>query len=204
MQPTPTIGQRIKTVRGELSQKAFGARVGLSQTAVTALENDQSEPRLGTFSRIVEAFNVAPDWLRTGAGTMRPRHQSNAVTEAPPAATVIIPEAVEKLLNRLTEQTREFREELALNKKEARGFLSEQTRHWHYTIDGMKRTIAQEQALNLELRHEIHGLRLAAGHRQPTPEEQEFLDRQAALRQNKPAGFKSYGATSRLSYCQAA
>jgi transcriptional regulator with XRE-family HTH domain len=69
MEPSQTIGQRIKQVRGELSQKAFGARIGLSQTAVTALENDQSEPRLGTFNSIVDAFNVNPEWLRTGQGS---------------------------------------------------------------------------------------------------------------------------------------
>lgn len=70
MEPSETIGQRIKTVRGELSQKAFGLRIGLSQTAVTALETNQSEPRLGTFNSIVDAFNVNPEWLRTGLGQM--------------------------------------------------------------------------------------------------------------------------------------
>ena len=206
MQPTPTIGQRIKTVRGELSQKAFGARVGLSQTAVTALENDQSEPRLGTFSRIVEAFNIAPDWLRTGAGTMRPRSQVQPVTDAPPAPAVMVPEIVEKLLDRLSEQNREHRDELAQSKKDDRARLNEQNKHLSYTINQMRDTIATANATVLELKHEVHALRLAAGQRAPTAEEQEYFDRQAAARQaqGKPAGFKSYEPQNGLSYCVAA
>ena len=199
MQPTPTIGQRIRTVRGELSQKAFGARVGLSQTAVTALENDQSEPRMGTFSRIVEAFNIAPDWLRTGAGAMRQRQQPNPVTEAPPAgplvAPVVLPEMVEKLLDRLTEQAREHREELALTKKDARVMFNEQTKYLQYNISVMKQSAASDAAHIAELKYEIHGLRLTAGQRLPTPEEQAYFDKQAAaqaLSKNKPAGFKNY------------
>ena len=211
MQPTSSIGQRIKTVRGELSQKAFGARVGLSQTAVTALENDQSEPRLGSFSRIVEAFGINPDWLRTGLGVMRQRNQPSPITDAPPVqpVTAALPEAVEKLLDRLNEQAREHREELALTKKDARTMLNEQTRYLQSNIAVMKQTIASEQAHVLELKHEIHGLRLSAGQRMPTPEEQEYFDRQAAAQQKpgKPAGFKSYepnNCLSNLSYCIAA
>ncbi len=70
METSETIGQRIKVVRGLLSQKEFGQRIGLSQTAVTALESGQSEPRLSTFNSIVEKFEVNPDWLRTGKSSL--------------------------------------------------------------------------------------------------------------------------------------
>jgi transcriptional regulator with XRE-family HTH domain len=72
MENTNNLGERIKMVRekAELSQKAFGGKVGLSQTAVTALENNQNEPRLSTFNQIVEAFKINPEWLRTGQGEM--------------------------------------------------------------------------------------------------------------------------------------
>jgi transcriptional regulator with XRE-family HTH domain len=71
MDTSQSIGQRIKLVRGELSQKAFGDRIGISQTTVTALENDQSKPRLNTLSKIAEGFHVNFEWLRTGSGSMR-------------------------------------------------------------------------------------------------------------------------------------
>jgi transcriptional regulator with XRE-family HTH domain len=91
MEASQTIGHRIKQVRGELSQKAFGLRIGLSQTAVTALENDQSEPRLGTFNSIVEAFGVNPEWLRTGQGQLKgsaaPVAATTVATAAPPQLT---------------------------------------------------------------------------------------------------------------------
>lgn len=73
MDATTSLGERIKMVRerAELSQKEFGKKVELSQTAVTALENNQNEPRLSTFNNIVEAFKVNPEWLRTGLGEIR-------------------------------------------------------------------------------------------------------------------------------------
>jgi transcriptional regulator with XRE-family HTH domain len=73
MEGTNSLGERIKMVRerAELSQKEFGKKVELSQTAVTALENNQNEPRLSTFNNIVEAFKVNPEWLRTGVGEIK-------------------------------------------------------------------------------------------------------------------------------------
>jgi transcriptional regulator with XRE-family HTH domain len=101
MEPSHSIGQRIKRVRGELSQKAFGLKIGLSQTAVTALENDQSEPRLGTFNAIVEAFHVNPEWLRTGAGEMKgePAYRSDLrgiATQVAANAAVLATPATER------------------------------------------------------------------------------------------------------------
>ena len=61
-----TISRRIRQVRGTMSQKEFGASIGITQTAVTALENALSEPRLSTFCKIVDAFGIDPEWLRTG------------------------------------------------------------------------------------------------------------------------------------------
>ena len=129
MENTESIGQRIKMVRGELSQKAFGLRIGLSQTAVTALENDQSEPRLGTFNSIVAAFGVNPEWLRTGSGQTRGRALSPvAVAEPAPdytsgeatTATLYIEVLKEQVADlkadktRLLEENHDLRDEVKL------------------------------------------------------------------------------------------
>lgn len=81
-----SIGERIKYVRekAEMTQKAFGNRVGLSQTAVTALENNQNEPRLSTFNNIVAAFHVSPEWLRTGDGLTPERISATAYANQSP------------------------------------------------------------------------------------------------------------------------
>lgn len=94
-----TIGKRIKAVRDSLdiSQKAFGARIGLSQTTLTALENDKNEPSMGTFNKIVEEFRVNPEWLRVGVGQMKisgqPADPTPAPIEAPAAPLSIVLES---------------------------------------------------------------------------------------------------------------
>ena len=104
-----TIGERIKQVRekADLSQKAFGARIGLSQTAVTALENNQSEPRLSTFNKVVEAFRVNPEWLRTGDGNAAPSPTDPDKDKLPLS---VVPESEQ--IKDLKEQLKDAREQL--------------------------------------------------------------------------------------------
>ncbi|TGE08281.1 helix-turn-helix domain-containing protein [Hymenobacter fodinae] len=110
-----SIGDRIKQVRekADLSQKAFGKRIGISQTAVTALENNQSEPRLGTFYKIVEEFRVNADWLRAGAGQMKlDAPQPTDPTPPPPGTTLAIaadPDEVRELKAQLREANEQLR-----------------------------------------------------------------------------------------------
>jgi len=111
-----SIGERIKEVRekAELSQKAFGNRIELSQTAVTALENNQSEPRLGTFNKIVEAFRINPEWLRTGKGEIKPSGATLPTDPAPQAPhagsmQIVAETPMERQLKR---ENKELREQL--------------------------------------------------------------------------------------------
>jgi len=182
MVSTESIGQRIKQVRGELSQKAFGARVGLSQTAVTALENDQSEPRLGTFSSIVEAFGVNPDWLRTGRGSMRgaPTEQPKPTLTiaAEPAASYgcAAPELATGLAAEVAElrvENKQLRDELRQARKEAREDLIGQARTYNSVKQGDAELITKLYAYIDRLQIKIDEYELTLGYRKPTPAERQ-------------------------------
>ena len=198
-----SLGTRLLTLRAarNMTQAELAAASGVSRSRIAVIEgNHGGPPQAVTMAKLAKALAV-PVAVLYGEQTL-----AQPVTDAPPAPTVMVPEIVEKLLDRLSEQTREHRDELAQSKKDDRARLNEQNKHLSYTINQMRDTIATANATVLELKHEIHGLRLAAGQRAPTAEEQEYFDRQAAARQaqGKPAGFKSYEPQNGLSYYAAA
>jgi transcriptional regulator with XRE-family HTH domain len=110
-----TIGKRIKAVRDsfDISQKAFGARIGVSQTTLTALENDKNEPSMGTFNKIVDEFKVNPEWLRTGQGEMKVSLRLPADPAPPiPSASPLSIVQESELVKDLKDQNRELREQV--------------------------------------------------------------------------------------------
>ena len=62
-----TISERIKLIRGSLSQSDFGAQIGVSQSAVQNYESGQI-PKGDVLQRIHQNFKVSIDWLLTGEG----------------------------------------------------------------------------------------------------------------------------------------
>lgn len=68
------LNERIKFIRKHndinLSQEAFGNRIGLTKTAISKIEKGVSNMSEQTFLSICREFNVNEDWLRTGAGDM--------------------------------------------------------------------------------------------------------------------------------------
>ena len=64
--------ERLKAIRKEvnLTQTAFGARIGLSQNFVWMLETGQREPSDRTIKAICREFGINETWLRTGEGSM--------------------------------------------------------------------------------------------------------------------------------------
>jgi len=62
-----TISERIKLIRGSLSQSDFGAQIGVSQSAVQNYESGQI-PKGDVLQRIRQKFKVNIDWLLTGEG----------------------------------------------------------------------------------------------------------------------------------------
>lgn len=65
---------RIKTIRKEfkLSQAEFAQRLGVGQTAVSAMERGAQNITDRTVNQIVSTFGVSEEWLRTGEGEMYP------------------------------------------------------------------------------------------------------------------------------------
>lgn len=63
---------RIKKIRKQLdlSQAAFGARIGVSAAGVSQFEKGVNLPSNATILNICREFNVNEDWLRTGYGAM--------------------------------------------------------------------------------------------------------------------------------------
>ena len=61
-----TMGQRIRVIRGDRTQTAFGEILGKSQDAVSVYETDQITPSLNTLAKIADMGNVTVDWLLRG------------------------------------------------------------------------------------------------------------------------------------------
>lgn len=66
--------ERIKAIRRHdsinLSQEAFGNRIGLTKAAISKIEKGVSNMSEQTILSICREFNVNEDWLRTGNGDM--------------------------------------------------------------------------------------------------------------------------------------
>ena len=70
---------RIKAVRKTLglTLDKFGERLGISNSACSALETGKNKPSEQTIRAICREFGVNERWLRTGAGEMfRPEEES--------------------------------------------------------------------------------------------------------------------------------
>lgn len=68
------MNERIKAIRKsfsiDLSQEAFGNRIGLTKAAISKIESGVSNPSEQTILSICREFNVNEEWLRTGNGEM--------------------------------------------------------------------------------------------------------------------------------------
>jgi phage repressor protein C with HTH and peptisase S24 domain len=77
------IGARVREVRGDLTQDAFGKRLGVSRGAVANWERGLGIKR-ENMQVIAERFRVSFEWLATGKGNLQAGDASKA-TEAPNA-----------------------------------------------------------------------------------------------------------------------
>ncbi|WP_243099024.1 helix-turn-helix domain-containing protein [Clostridium sp. AF22-10] len=68
------MNERVKAVRKHenvnLSQEAFGNRIGLTKAAISKIEKGVSKMSEQTILSICREFNVNEEWLRTGSGDM--------------------------------------------------------------------------------------------------------------------------------------
>ena len=63
-----TIGERIKHLKGNLSQKDFAEKIGAGSSAICAWENNESLPGSKYLEAIHRVFGVDINWLLTGEG----------------------------------------------------------------------------------------------------------------------------------------
>jgi len=63
-----TLGERIRWVRGDLKQKEFAAKIGVTQSTVGYWERQNNIPKERDRLKISEVFGVNLLWLLTGEG----------------------------------------------------------------------------------------------------------------------------------------
>ncbi|MBX3101077.1 MAG: helix-turn-helix domain-containing protein [Bacteroidetes bacterium] len=77
--------QRIKAIRKllGLTQQQFASRIGISQAALSDIENEKNGISYDVFKKIVEAFHLNSDWLmyRTGGPFMPLNNELRALNE---------------------------------------------------------------------------------------------------------------------------
>lgn len=67
------IKSRIKQIRKDanLTQEAFGARIGITLSGVSSLEVGKNTPSEQTIRAICSEFHISRDWLVDGIGDMK-------------------------------------------------------------------------------------------------------------------------------------
>lgn len=73
-----SLGQRIKLVRGKISQDVFAVTIGVSRGSLSAYERDESQPAAEVLKEICTKYKVSADWLLFGEGGLE-----NTPLEAP-------------------------------------------------------------------------------------------------------------------------
>src|SRR5690349_17007862 len=65
-----TLGERLKQVRGKVSQKDFGEMFGAAPNTVRKYENDEGPPNTDYIMAVCDKYNIHPLWILTGSGPM--------------------------------------------------------------------------------------------------------------------------------------
>lgn len=69
-----TLGDRIRLVRGEISQTIFSEKIGITQNTLSRYERNQRVPDAQFIVDLCDSFNISTDWLLLGHGSMRPEN----------------------------------------------------------------------------------------------------------------------------------
>ncbi len=69
--PAETIGDRIRQIRGSLSQVEFAAILKADKNTIGRYERDERQPDGNFLLRLYSSFQISIDWLLTGNGPMR-------------------------------------------------------------------------------------------------------------------------------------
>lgn len=94
-----TFGERLKFLRGGVSQSDLARLLGIRQTTLSNYERCRNEPNYATVRRICSHFGVDPEWFMFGTGRNpcpsqaleKAQGQKSAVQEGGLASSVIEP-----------------------------------------------------------------------------------------------------------------
>lgn len=80
-----TRGQRVRTRRREkgMSQNTLARLAGITQPAISALENDHYEGSTA-FPAIARALETTVDWIETGDERLKNRQRASTTSPSPP------------------------------------------------------------------------------------------------------------------------
>lgn len=65
-----TIHERIKKIRGDISQTDFAIKLGVSRSTILHYEKGDSSPNATFLNAVCDIFNISPAWILTGSGNM--------------------------------------------------------------------------------------------------------------------------------------
>lgn len=73
-----TLPERIRMIRGEMGQAEFAAKIGSSQSGISAYEKGQRKPDYTILVRVCQEFAINLEWLLVGTG---PMHKDEAPSD---------------------------------------------------------------------------------------------------------------------------
>lgn len=107
------IAERIKLVRGDLSQDEFSKRLEIHKNSLGRYERGESTPGVDVAEKICSVFGVNPQWFLLGVGSMK-------VEGIAPSPNLQQADGVDELKNRIAEleaDNRRLEVELLAEKK---------------------------------------------------------------------------------------
>lgn len=104
-----TLGERIKSARGNISQETFSRALGISKGSLGFYERNENLPNTDVVLKICSKTGVRLEWLLTGHGPMRTQPLScpeeDGISEEQTCARCA---RLESRLDRLEEERREL------------------------------------------------------------------------------------------------
>ncbi|NDV20941.1 helix-turn-helix domain-containing protein [Pseudodesulfovibrio sp. JC047] len=72
--PNETVGDRIRTIRGGVSQKEFAEKYGLNRNTLARYEKGDNDPSASFLKALIEDYGLDANWLLLG-GEEPPRQE---------------------------------------------------------------------------------------------------------------------------------
>ena len=89
MNTPKTLGERIVTLRGNITQSEFSLAIGISQNSLCRYERNQRMPKASIINQICQVTGASHEWLISGQGEMYAESSAAPIkpsTSLPPSA----------------------------------------------------------------------------------------------------------------------